>query len=62
MQSFSHEGRHMTSALTEITLHRMRIDVLFCFAIDLVTAGAAGHEYPKQRLQNNGHSICLLMK
>jgi hypothetical protein len=38
----------------------MRIDVNFCFAIDLVTAGAAGHEYPKQRLQNNGHRICLI--
>jgi hypothetical protein len=38
----------------------MRIDEIFCFAIDLVTASAAGHEYPKQRLQNNGHRICLI--
>jgi hypothetical protein len=38
----------------------MRFAVKFCFAIDLVTAGAAGHEYPKQRLQNNAHRICLM--
>ena len=48
------------AALTEITFHRMRIDVNFCFAIDLVTACVADHEYPKQRLQNNCHSICLI--
>jgi hypothetical protein len=29
----------------------VRFDFKICFAIDLVTAGAAGHEYPKQRLQ-----------
>jgi hypothetical protein len=52
--------RHRTSALTEITFHRMRFAVKYCFAIDLVTAGAAGHEYPKQRLQNNAHRICLI--
>ncbi len=41
MQSFS---RLMTLALT---FQRMQFDVNFCFAIDLVTAGAAGHEYQK---------------
>ncbi len=38
----------------------MRFHVKFCFAIDLVTAGEAGHEYPKQQWQNSTHSICLL--
>jgi hypothetical protein len=38
----------------------MRFDVNFCFAIDLVTAGAAGHGIAKQRLQNSAHRICLL--
>jgi hypothetical protein len=37
----------------------MRFDVNSCFAIDLVTAGAAGHGIAKQRLQNSAYRICL---
>ncbi len=60
IQSFFLEGCHWTSALTENTFHRMRLGVKFCFAIDLVTAGAAGHEYPKLDCESTVHRICLL--
>jgi hypothetical protein len=49
--SFSREGRYRTSAF----------HINFCFAIDLVTAGAAGHGIAKQRLQNSSHRIGLLI-
>ena len=44
MWSVSRDEPHRMSALIEITVHRIRRVDNFCFAIDLVTAGAAGHE------------------